>query len=670
MPFKNLFILSFLLPVTIFLFPYAALSDINPFNPDSKTYQACVEGCNAGSGEWKKMAMTAEYLGRSCEEACKSVDNELRDVTITAIDAETGDPLNAILQLYEDGDTIPDTRGGFSGNKTFENLKTGTYSITVSLPDLYRDETITVRVDPSEKKDYRVTIRMTKVVKTDKPGKYYAYEQACKKKRFCQNSTLYEGVTYDPLTGDCRYTETNCPKGCGPAGDRCQGSRLSILEVKFNEPQKALLLNGKSSLSLDGQAIVENPLNEQLAGVRFPIAAKVAQRTRPATFGIRVFAGILKKDGSFEVTIQSDSPVSASLPVKNVSLTVWAKDVAGSPVSVPLLSPAPEIIAIKPVGKPAAWQGAYKVYTVEAKDPDGNMDFFTVIPEGGTVRYEGLDWDGFSQKNMYLFTKANNLTSKFGWLVPETTEYLELKLTKKIYEEWSEAGKDVLVNTADDYLADGIAAKYGEKAAEKMPSFSMMENYKENTAKKAKSKSGVYQYIDEYELAKYAMKLNIKTQNLGKITGALESDYKNFSAIHDHTKTQAEKMGRADLVDNEFADYEKAFRLGSILLDGARLIDGTIDFALDMGDALGVGGGKNIPIQFKLLMHAKKAALMATVGTLQHLFEATADTFQAGRAEITSNDMQLIVAITDRDGYRDMKGILVDVQGYEALIRF
>lgn len=66
----------------------------------------------------------------------------------------------------------------------------------------------------------------------------------------------------------------------------------------------------------------------------------------------------------------------------------------------------------------------------------------------------------------------------------------------------------------------------------------------------------------------------------------------------------------------------------------------------------------------------QKAALMATVGTLQHLFETTADTFQAGRAEITSNYMQIIVAITDKDGYRDMKGILVDVQGYEALIRF
>jgi len=616
------------------------------------------------------MAMMARYLNRSCEETCKSVDNELRDITITALDADTGDPLTAILQLYKDGETTPDTRGGFSGDTTYDNLKKGTYSITASLPDLYRDETITVRVDPADKKDYDVIVRMTKVAKVEKPGNYDAYDQACKKKRFCRNKTLYEGVTYNPQAGDCQYVETKCAKGCDPSGDRCQGSQLRILEIKFNEPQEALLLNGASSISLGGQAVVENPLSEKLAGFSFAVEAKVANRTRPATFGIRVFSGTLKQDGSFEITIQSESPVAPSLPVKNIFLTIWAKDVSGASVSVPLVSPAPEIISINPVGKPEAWQGAYKAYTVEAKDPDKNMDFFTVIPEGGTVRYEGLDWDGYSQKNMYIFSKVDNITSKFGWLVPETTEYLESKLARKIYKEWAEAGKDVLVKTADDYLSDGIAAKYGEKAAEKLPSFAMMENHKKYTAKKTKSQSPVYHYVDEYELVKYAAKFNVKTQGLGKITGALESGYKKFSSVHDHTKAQAEKMGRADLVDNEFADYEKAFRLGSILLDGARLIDGTIDFALDLGDALGIEGEKNVPIQYKLLMHAKKAALMATVGTLQHVFESTADTFQAGRAEITSNYMQIIVAITDKDGYRDMKGILVDVQGYEALIRF
>lgn len=652
------------------LFPTTCVrADIHPLNPDSKTYQQCVAGCQSKSGEWKKYALTAEYLNQSCEETCASVDNELRDISITALNSDTGKPLAPILSLYKEGDSSPDVRGGFSGDTTYANMKEGTYTIEVTLPDMFRPETVTVRVVPSEKKDYDIVVRMSPLEKSDSPGKYDAYDQKCKKQRFCRDSSLHEGVSYDPLTAECTYAVTKCSKGCDPAGDRCLGSELQILEITFNPPDKPLLLNGSEKIVVTGNAVIDNPNNEPVGGQRFPVLAKVGDRTRPGTFGVRVFSGILDESGRFQVEVRSESKVSPSLPVDNMMLSIWPKDTPGTPVSLPLLSPAPKILSIKPLGKTElAWQESYKVFEVNVEDPDGNVDFYTVIPESGTIRYDGLDWEGYSQKNLYAYSKEHQKQMKFGWMAPNTTEYIELELTKKIYQEWENAGKKVLIKTADDYLTDEVSARYGNKIASQLPSLSEADTYVENLDADPNS-PGYIPYASEWELVKFAAKLKTGNIKLRKFGDAIESGYKTVANVHKHTSDQAFKMGQADLVDNEFADYEKAFRLGSILLDGARLIDDAIDFALDVGEAAGVQGEK-MPLQYKLLLHAKKAALMATVGTLQHTFEHAADTFKAGRAEVKTSSVQLVVAVTDKDGYRDMKGIFVEVQGYETLIKY
>ncbi len=297
------------------------------------------------------------------------------------------------------------------------------------------------------------------------------------------------------------------------------------------------------------------------------------------------------------------------------------------------------------------WQDSYGVFSVVAEDADNNIASYTIRAPRGTLRVDGLDWEGFKKKTLYTHGWKDPGRFEFGWMAPAMSEHLKLNLLRDLREEWMAAAKEAAKASLNELGAQTAKLGLGKKEGALIDPGAFEDMV-------AAARRGDVQGLD-YQILKYGLSKHETLSVLENYLSAVEDGYSLFGEVQEHTGQQAAAMGRAYESGHAFYKQEMAARLFSIALDGVKLKDGVYSFAEKMA------GGQDESLGARL----KDIAVNATIGSLQKGAEYVADTYKAAGARIRSLPFLLDVTVTDKDGYTGSHKIVVEVSGYESLMQ-
>ena len=470
--------------------------------------------------------------------------------------------------------------------------------------------------------------------------------------KYCEDGVLYYDMFIDEATGECTYYTFTCGDGCNAEGSDClkPGSAIKNLTFKAHE---GLLHNGRSTITVRGKATFSNPGNiPQNRSQTFKtdgVFIYQGKELSPDKAGIRVRQAAVDATGNLKLDILSEKAMPTDMDPEDVALRIWLEDLPDVSTEIPIIWPGPRAEIIKRK-KDDAWQDATATYEVRVKDPDGNLEAYTLSARHGMLRTFGLDWDERKKKTIYTISlpEEERNTLQFAWKAPALSENMALDLMADIRDEFKETLlKEGIKLTVNEATAAVFTLGFGPLAKDYAPDVgALMDTKNLDERKKAL----------QQQLARYYRISLPGGKQLQGLKDAKDDFDETIGKVRTHVTDQSGAMGTA--YEEEASTTELAFRGGSIALDSIRLKDGvqTLFFNLT---------GQDEPYLVKMVGLAEEA----TIGSAQKTLEYLADNMKAGRARTFRLPFRIYVTVTDKDGYQSHTKAVVWVQGYESLIQ-